>query len=44
LYSAFANVPATAVKIQWGVMLNGRGSMWVDVDSAKLEIADGVAR
>jgi hypothetical protein len=44
LYSAFANVPAAAVKIQWGVMLNGRGSVWVDVDSAKLEIVDEAAR
>jgi hypothetical protein len=44
LYSAFANVPATAVKIQWGAMLNGQGSMWLDVDSAKLEIVDGAAR
>ncbi len=44
LYIAFANVPAEAVKIQWGVMLNGRGSMWVDVDSAKLEIVDDAGR
>jgi RNA polymerase sigma factor (sigma-70 family) len=44
LYSAFANVPAEAVMIQWGVMLNGRGSFWVDVDSAKLEIVDDDAR
>jgi RNA polymerase sigma factor (sigma-70 family) len=44
LYSAFANVPATAVKIQWGAMLNGQGSMWLDVDSAKLEIVNDSAR
>jgi RNA polymerase sigma factor (sigma-70 family) len=44
VYTAFANIPAAAVKIQWGVMLNGRGSVWVDVDSAKLEIADDAAR
>jgi hypothetical protein len=43
-YTAFANIPSAAVKIQWGVMLNGKGSIWVDVDSAKLEIADDAAR
>jgi RNA polymerase sigma factor (sigma-70 family) len=41
LYTAYADVPKNAASIQWGFILNGGGNIWVDLDSAKLEIADG---
>lgn len=43
-YTAYANVPATAVKIQWGATLNGKGNLWLDAESATLEIVDVAGR
>ena len=39
-YSAVADVPAETKTIIWGVVLNGRGKLWIDVDSAQVELAD----
>ena len=44
LYTAFVDVPANTASVRWGFILNGKGDIWVDLDSAKLEIADGAGR
>jgi RNA polymerase sigma factor (sigma-70 family) len=44
LYTAYVNVPKNAAAIQYGFILNGSGNIWVDLASAKLEIADGAAQ
>jgi RNA polymerase sigma factor (sigma-70 family) len=44
LYTAYVNVPKNAAAIQWGFYLGGSGNIWVDMDSAKIEIADGAGQ
>jgi RNA polymerase sigma factor (sigma-70 family) len=44
LYTAYADVPKNAKSIEWGFAQHGTGSVWIDMQSAKLEIADGPAQ
>jgi RNA polymerase sigma factor (sigma-70 family) len=40
-YSAVANVPAETKEIDWGLTMNGRGKIWIDLDSVQVDLADG---
>jgi hypothetical protein len=39
-YSCTLDVPAEAKTIYWGVTFNGRGRLWIDTQSADVELAD----
>jgi len=39
-YMAEVNVPRQATGIDWGVVMNGTGKLWLDVDSAQCVIND----
>jgi RNA polymerase sigma factor (sigma-70 family) len=39
-YSAVVDVPAQTKTIFWSLTLNGRGKLWMDMDSVKVELAD----
>ena len=41
LYSTDCNIPKNATAIDSGVVLNGKGKLWIDLDSVKYEIVDG---
>ena len=43
MYTAYADVPENAAAIQWGFILNGSGTIWADLDSAHIGIADDAA-
>jgi RNA polymerase sigma factor (sigma-70 family) len=42
-YSAVVDVPAETKTIFWSLTLNGRGKLWMDMDSAQVELADDAA-
>jgi RNA polymerase sigma factor (sigma-70 family) len=39
-YTAYATVPDGAAAIRWGFILNGKGQIWIDLDSAQMQISD----
>jgi RNA polymerase sigma factor (sigma-70 family) len=39
-YSAVLDVPAETKTIFWSLTLNGRGRLWMDMDSVQVELAD----
>ena len=41
LYSTECNIPKEATAIDSGVVLNGKGKLWIDLNSVKYEIVDG---
>jgi hypothetical protein len=39
-YSIVADVPANAMAVGWGFVMDGTGNMWVDLENAKLELVE----
>jgi hypothetical protein len=39
-YSAVADVPPETTSIQWGLTMNGRGKIWIDLDSVQVDLPD----
>jgi hypothetical protein len=39
-YTAEVDVPQQATAIDWGVVMNGTGKLWMDIDSAQCVIND----
>jgi len=39
-YTAVADVPAGAKYMGWGVVMNGTGKIWIDLDSAEIDVDD----
>jgi RNA polymerase sigma factor (sigma-70 family) len=42
-YSAVVDVPAETKTIYWSLTLNGRGKLWMDMDSVQVDLADDAA-
>ncbi len=39
-YSGVVDVPEKATSISWGIVMNGTGEIWLDVDEAKCDVDD----
>lgn len=39
-YSAVAEVPPETTSIMWSLTMNGRGQIWIDMDSIQVDLAD----
>ncbi|HEY1922546.1 MAG TPA: sigma-70 family RNA polymerase sigma factor [Tepidisphaeraceae bacterium] len=43
-YTTVADVPLETKSIYWGLTMNGRGTLWLDVDSVKVEVVDDAGK